>query len=52
MEEDSDPETGECDNSTDHYLNCNICGCVCQKRHCKIVCPQCGVIRDCSDPFY
>jgi len=21
------------------------------KRHCKIVCEQCGTIRDCSDPF-
>ena len=21
------------------------------KRHCKIVCEQCGVIYDCSDPF-
>lgn len=21
------------------------------KRHCKIVCEQCGVLYDCSDPF-
>lgn len=21
------------------------------KRHCKVACEQCGVIRDCADPF-
>ncbi|UBF22623.1 Zn finger [Halorubrum tailed virus 25] len=30
---------------------CPKCGGEPYKRHCKIVCPQCGVLRDCSDPF-
>ncbi|WP_232688710.1 HVO_2523 family zinc finger protein [Halobacterium zhouii] len=30
---------------------CPLCGASMFKRHCKYVCPQHGVIVDCSDPF-
>ncbi len=29
---------------------CEFCGHRSLDRHCKIVCPQCGAVRDCSDP--
>ena len=29
---------------------CEICGTLMYDRHCKIVCPGCGYLRDCSDP--
>jgi hypothetical protein len=29
---------------------CWICGARVNERHCKIVCPRCGFMRDCSDP--
>ena len=32
------------------YLTCEICGQRMSERHCKIVCPNCGYTRDCSDP--
>ena len=30
---------------------CPFCECSMYKRHCKYVCPQHGVVYDCSDPF-
>ncbi len=30
--------------------NCWLCGGAVNKRHCKIICLQCGFTRDCSDP--
>lgn len=30
---------------------CPMCESELEKRHCKFVCPQHGVIYDCSDPF-
>lgn len=30
---------------------CPMCGAPLHKRHCKYVCPQHGVVVDCSDPF-
>lgn len=30
---------------------CPMCGANMFKRHCKYVCPQHGVVVDCSDPF-
>jgi hypothetical protein len=30
--------------------SCWLCGGPTQYRHCKIVCPNCGFTRDCSDP--
>ena len=29
---------------------CDLCGAVMGDHHCKLVCPQCGYMRDCSDP--
>jgi hypothetical protein len=29
---------------------CWVCDGPVIKRHCKIVCPRCGFMRDCSDP--
>jgi len=31
-------------------LTCEICGSQMVERHCKIICPNCGYTRDCSDP--
>ena len=30
---------------------CPMCETPMYKRHCKFVCPQHGVVVDCSDPF-
>ncbi|WP_254863647.1 HVO_2523 family zinc finger protein [Halovivax gelatinilyticus] len=30
---------------------CPFCEAGMEKRHCKYVCPQHGVVYDCSDPF-
>ena len=35
---------------TAEHLTCEICGQRMSERHCKIVCPNCGYTRDCSDP--
>jgi hypothetical protein len=29
---------------------CWLCGAPTEERHCKIVCRNCGFMRDCSDP--
>lgn len=34
---------------SDGYV-CDICGSPMLERHCKILCPNCGYQRDCSDP--
>ncbi len=31
-------------------LVCDICGSQMYERQCKIICPNCGYTRDCSDP--
>ena len=31
---------------------CPLCGTAIYARHCKLVCPNHGVIADCSDPFW
>lgn len=31
-------------------LDCEICGARMYERSCKIICPNCGYTRDCSDP--
>ena len=31
-------------------LSCDLCGGPVLDRHCKVVCLNCGFIRDCSDP--
>ena len=30
--------------------HCWVCGAEVNYRHCKIICPRCGFMRDCSDP--
>ena len=34
----------------DDGLDCEICGARMYERSCKIICPNCGYTRDCSDP--
>jgi hypothetical protein len=29
---------------------CDLCGSPMRESHCKLVCDQCGYVRDCSDP--
>ena len=29
---------------------CDVCGAEMLEIHCKIICPRCGFMRDCSDP--
>ena len=33
-----------------HVYTCWVCGALMREIKCKIVCPQCGFTRDCSDP--
>ena len=30
--------------------NCEVCGAEMYGLHCKLICPNCGYRRDCSDP--
>ena len=34
-----------------HDGRCGNCNQPTYKMHCKVMCPQCGVLVDCSDPF-
>ena len=43
MADDADDERGG--------RSCPMCGTGMYERHCKYVCPQHGVVIDCSDPF-
>jgi hypothetical protein len=29
---------------------CDLCGSTMVEHHCKLLCPRCGYMRDCSDP--
>lgn len=29
---------------------CDLCGNPMREQHCKLICDQCGYVRDCSDP--
>jgi hypothetical protein len=29
---------------------CDLCGYAMRESHCKLICDQCGYVRDCSDP--
>jgi glycine oxidase len=31
-------------------FQCDVCAAVMYERHCRIICPECGYQRDCSDP--
>lgn len=35
---------------TPALIVCERCGHEMYDRHCKVVCPNCGYLRDCSDP--
>lgn len=37
-------ETKECP------ISCDLCGTMFLDRNCKLACPNCGYMRDCSDP--
>ncbi len=57
MSDDTTPTTDELpkkahDDAADTHDDdlCWVCGAAVNKRHCKIVCPRCGFMRDCSDP--
>ena len=30
-------------------IACLLCGAALEPRHCKLVCPNCGAVLDCSD---
>jgi len=32
------------------HHSCDVCGVVMYDHNCKVVCPNCGYKRDCSDP--
>lgn len=36
--------------STDDAVTCDLCGTSMYSFHCRLVCPNCGFQRDCSDP--
>lgn len=44
--EPSDPAEGV----APYSATCDLCGTMMYGRHCKLVCRQCGYVRDCSDP--
>ncbi|MDS0478520.1 HVO_2523 family zinc finger protein [Natrinema sp. 1APR25-10V2] len=46
-----DPETEDSSDRAAAGPRCPHCDAAMYKRHCKYVCPQHGVIIDCSDPF-
>jgi hypothetical protein len=49
---DGGPQTGSRQppgGSTDAPF-CDLCGSPMRETHCKLVCDQCGYMRDCSDP--
>ncbi|GAA0192811.1 hypothetical protein GCM10009000_002100 [Halobacterium noricense] len=46
------PNVSEPEESTKRTRPCPYCGASMVHRHCEYVCPQHGVVFDCSDPFY
>lgn len=44
------PETSSPTDDRTEPPTCEVCGGTMYERHCKIVCPRCGYVRDCSDP--
>jgi len=47
------PLLPENSSATDLFLEdcrCEICGFPMEEIHCKLRCPNCGRMRDCSDP--
>ena len=58
MERPPEPESKEPESNGDlarrfgpDESHCELCGfALSLERHCKIICPNCGYTRDCSDP--
>jgi hypothetical protein len=44
------PRPDQADPATAPVAICDLCASVMVEHHCKLVCPNCGYIRDCSDP--
>jgi hypothetical protein len=50
-DDDAAPETdANADTQDAEDPRCDLCGAPMLDRHCKLVCVQCGYMRDCSDP--
>ncbi|MFU8869314.1 HVO_2523 family zinc finger protein [Natronococcus sp.] len=47
----TDPDRPESTTEAEGAPTCPHCQAPMYKRHCKYVCPQHGVVIDCSDPF-
>jgi len=45
-----EPDVRSVDDHSPGAPVCDLCGSAMVEHHCKIVCPQCGYMRDCSDP--
>jgi hypothetical protein len=45
-----DPAPDDAPGSMPPGVHCDICGAPMYERHCRIICPQCGYQRDCTDP--
>ena len=45
------PDTGDADEpAAADAPRCDLCGARMLEHHCKLICPNCGYMRDCSDP--
>lgn len=44
------PEAGPVGGPEAPAIICERCGAEMYDRHCKVLCPNCGYQRDCSDP--
>ena len=42
--------SAESNRTEDRAPRCEVCGSPMLDRHCKLVCLNCGYMRDCSDP--
>ena len=50
MEEPVENREAPVSEALDPSLECELCGAEMLSLHCKLVCPNCGYRRDCSDP--
>lgn len=50
MEEATDRDRQTVDTAEASGQECEVCGSEMYGLHCKLVCPNCGYRRDCSDP--
>ena len=47
-----DPNGDTCTIESPRGRPCPICGASMNHRHCKYICPEHGVVYDCSDTFW